>query len=229
MMLRSMLSVLVLASSSLVVGCAADTDKDASSSNVMLTGNVGGSSGAGSAKTQSYGSVSTASAGLHVTAHEVHARGIAGRNVDVTVASDGSFNVGLDRGKRWLITVDDAEGHSAIVTFGNGQNVLSVSANSNSSRVDVGGLSVIGGEARSAIQLDTRLGIEATLAGLDDVFEAANGAIIAAQKAVEEARLAAEAALKAADSALDAAEQARKAAEEAARLAAEEAARNGAP
>jgi hypothetical protein len=219
MKLRSMLSVLVLASSSFAFGCAADADgKDTTASNkVMLTGNALGSSGG--AKTQGYGAISTSSGSLHVVAHEVHARSssTAGENVDVAVASDGTFNVGLDRGKRWLITVDDAEGNSAIVTFGNGQNVLRVSADSSSSRVDVGGLHVVGGEARSSIAFDAKLGIEATLAGLDDVFEAANGAIVAAQKAVEEARLAAEEALKAADSALDAAEQARKAAEEAAR------------
>ena len=214
MTLRSTLSVLVLAFSALGIGGCADTDEaaSASSSDVTLAGNV---SGGGSVTTKTFGSVSTANGDLHVVAREVHARGAKGRTVDVGVAADGSFHVAVARGKRWLVTVDDADGSSAIVTFSNGENVLSVSANSGASRVDVGGLHMVGGEARSSIAFDGLLGVEATLAGLDDVFEAANGAVIAAREAVAEARKAAEQAQIAAGEALDSAEEARKAAEEA--------------
>jgi len=214
MTLRSTLSVLVLAFSALGIGGCADTTDEgtsSSSSDVMLAGNVSG----GSVTTKTFGSVSTTNGDLHVVAHEIHARGVKGRIVDVGVAADGSFHVAVARGKRWLITVDDADGSSAIITFSNGENVLSVSANSGASRVDVGGLHVVGGEARSSIAFDGLLGVEATLAGLDDVFEAANGAVIAAREAAEQARNAAEQARTAAGDARDSAEEARRAAEEA--------------
>jgi hypothetical protein len=90
-----------------------------------------------------------------------------------------------------------------------------VSADGSSSRVDIGGLHVVGGEASSSVALGGALGVEATLAGLDDVFEAANGAIIAAREAAEDARMAADEARKAADGARADAEAARRAAEQA--------------
>lgn len=216
MTLRSTLSTLALACMSFAVGCSANADDGSTSSRsseLTLAGNVGNGSGT---TTKSFGGITAASTGLHVTAHEVHLRGEAGRTVDVAVAADGSFHVGVERGKRWLITVDDADGHSAIVTFGNGENVLRVSADGTSSRVDIGGLQVMGGEATSSVALDAALGLEATLAGLEDVFEAANGAIIAAHEAADDARRAAEDAQRAAQSAQTDAEAARKAAEEAA-------------
>jgi hypothetical protein len=217
MTLRSTLSVLVLAVSSLAVGCAAPADSDsegtpsASSSDLTLAGNVSG----GDVATKKFGSITTANGNLHVVAHEIHVRGAKGRTVDVGVNADGSFHLAVARGKRWLVTVDDADGSSAILTFGNGHNVLSVSATGGSSRIDLGGLHVVGGEAQSSIAFDASLGVEATLAGLDDVFEGANGAIIAAREAAEEAREAADEARKAAGDALASAEEARKAAEEA--------------
>lgn len=216
MTLRSTLSILALACTSFAVGCSANADDGSTSSkssDVTLAGNVGGGSGT---TTKTFGGLTSASAGLHVIAHEVHLRGEAGRTVDVAVAADGSFHVGVERGKRWLVTVDDADGHSAIVTFANGENVLRVSQGGTSSRVDIGGLHVMGGEASSSVALDGALGIEATLAGLDDVFEAANGAVIAAQQAADDARRAAEDAQNAALNAQADAEAARKAAEEAA-------------
>jgi hypothetical protein len=215
MTLRTTLSVIALACSSFAIGCAANTDDGGSSSTgseVTLAGRVGG----GSIGAKSFGGLAASNSGLHVIAHEVHLRGGAGRSVDVAVAADGSFHVGVERGKRWLVTVEDADGHSAIVTFGNGENVLRVSATGSSSRVDIGGLDVVGGEAAASIALDARLGIEATLAGVDDVFEAANGAIIAAREAADEARQAADEARKAADSARAEADAARLAAEAAA-------------
>lgn len=215
MNLRATLSILAVACSSFAFGCASEASGDGSSesasSRMMLTGNVGG----GSVAAKTFGAISTSKGSLHVTAREVHARGAEGRTVDVVVAGDGSFTVGVERGRRWLLTVDDADGKSAIVTFGNGQNVLRVSADGSASRVDIGSLDLVGGEARASIAFDAKLGIEAALAGLDDVFEAANGAIIAAHEAAQQARQAAEAARDAAENARDAAEAARKAAEDA--------------
>lgn len=217
MTLRSTFSVLALALSSLAVGCSAgaeDGGTSPASPSVTLAGSVGGSSGG--TTTKAFGGIAASSSGLHVVAREVHLRGATGRTVGVAVAADGSFHVGLERGKRWLVTVDDAEGHSAIVTFGNGENVLRVAAAGSSSRVDIGGLDLIGGEAASSVALGAALGIEATLAGLDDVFEAADGAVLAAREAAADARKAADDARKAASSAQADAEAARRAAEQAA-------------
>lgn len=210
---RTTLSVLALACSSFAFGCASENGDDPSdsSSSMMLTGNVGG----GTVAAKTFGAVSTTTGSLHVTAHEVHARGSAGRNVEVAVGADGSFVLGVDRGRRWLLTVDDAEGKSAIVTFGSGENVLRVSAEGGTGRVDIGGLQLVGGEAQSAARLDAKLGVEAAIAGLDDVFAAANGAIVAARDAAAQARQAAEQARQAADQARSAADAARKAAEDA--------------
>ena len=213
MTLRTTLSVIALACSSFAFGCAAHTtDQGASSggSEVTLSGNVGG----GSVATKSFGGVNVApaSGALHVYAHEVHARGETGRVVDVVVASDGSFHVGVERGKRWLITVDDGSS-SASVTFANGDNVLRVSADGDAARVDMGSLELVGGEATASIALDARLGIDVALAAEGDVFEAANGAIIAAREAADEARKAADEARKAADDARAAADAARAAAD----------------
>jgi len=220
MSLRSTLSVLALACTSFAVGCSANADDGGSSSkssDVTLAGNVDGAGSGRGTTTKSFGGLAASSAGLHVVAHEIHVRGVTGRTVDVAVAADGSFHVGLERGKRWLVTVDDADGHSAIVTFGNGENILRVSADGSTSRVDIGGLHVTGGEAASSVALEAALGVEATLAGLEDVFEAADGAVIAAREAADDARKAADDARKAADGARADAEAARKAAEEAAK------------
>lgn len=219
MTLRSTFSVLVLAFSSLAVGCSASSgaDEGASSREVTVSGNVN----RGPVTTKSFAGLAAATAGanLHVWAHEIHARGATGRSIDVAVAADGSFHVGVERGKRWLVTVDDSNGGSAIITFGNGENVLSVSADGSSSRIDVGGLQIVGGEARSALALDAALGVEATLAGLDDVFESASGAIVAAREAADEARKAADAARQAGSDAQASADEARRQAEEAAKTA----------
>lgn len=218
MSFRSALSVLVLAiSSAASVGCAAEAAGDPSASSadqLVLEGNVGASA---ATTTKSFGAISTAKGQLHVTAREVHVRGTNGRSVDVDVAPDGSFRVDIARGSRWVVTVDDADGNSAMVTFGNGNNVLRVRADGSASRVNIGALELVGGQARSSIALDAALGIEATLAGIDDVFEAANGTVIAAREAAEQAREAAEQARQAAEAARDSAEAARQAAEEARR------------
>lgn len=218
MTLRSTLSVLLaLACTSLAVGCSANADDGSPSKDVTLKGNVGGSSSG--TTTKSFGGLTSATSGLHVVAHEVHLRGVIGRTVDVPVAADGSFHVGLERGKRWLVTVDDAIGHSAILTFGSGENVLRIGADAAASSLELGSLALIGGEASAAAALDAALGVEATLAGLDDVFEAADGAVIAARAAADEARKAADEARKAAGDAQAQAEAARRAAEQAAQAA----------
>lgn len=129
-------------------------------------------------------------------------------------SSDGSFRLDVARGARYVVTIDDSDGNSALVTFANGSNALAISADGDSGIVQVGDLRVEGGEAHSDVTIDGRFGLAATLAELDEVSEAANGAILEAQAAVEEAHQAAEEARKAADlateEALAAAEEAKK-------------------
>jgi hypothetical protein len=215
------LVALVLSASAAIAGCSSDADEGSNSSKVRLQGNVGGSSGSGT-KTQTFGNISTTGGSLHVSAHELHAKGApdaAGRDANVIVNGDGSFSLDVDRGARWVVTVDDAQGNSAIVTFGDGQSTIGVSADGEGGTVNIGNLKVVGGEARTDVQIDGKFGLESTLARADEVFKAANGAIIAAQEAVAEAQKAAQEALKAAEQAQNAAEEARKAAEEAAKKA----------
>jgi hypothetical protein len=207
MSLRKSVSVLGLAFSILAVGCSS-ADDDASDS-LALSGRIG----SGQARTQGWGSVSVGAGTVHVVARELHRPGSKGRKVDVIAGADGSFRLDVARGARWIVTVDGSDQNSAMVTFGDGDNVLSVSAGDGIANVDLGSISVVGGEARSEVLIDGKLGLEATIAELDEVFEDAAGAVKKALEAVEEAREAAEAARKAADDARDAAEAARKAAE----------------
>jgi hypothetical protein len=218
-----------LVSSMLVLGGCGASDDDASSTpgnQVTLRGRVGG--GGTTVTPKTFGNVSTDSGSLRVSARELHARGTHGRKVDVAVGPDGSFQVAVARGARWVVTVDDREGESAIVTFGDGESALSVAGDGGSATIDVGNVRIVGGEARSDVLLDGQFGLEATLAHLDEVFETASGAIIAAEQALAEARKAYEEAFKAAEQALSEAERARTEAERAAeeaRRAAEEARR----
>lgn len=189
------------------VACGgSDQASSEADSKVTLTGSIGG----GGVSTKGFAGIST-SAGLHVTAHEVHKRGERGRNVEVAVGSGGYFSVDLARGSRWLVTVDDAQGGSAIVSFG-GKNVIATASDGEGARVDVGSLHVVGGQAQCDVTIDGRFGLQATLAEVDDVIVAANGVILEARAAAAEAQAAAAEAQK---SALDAANAARNAADEA--------------
>lgn len=203
----------------LASGCSSTEDGTGSSNKVTLTGNINGAGSSGT-KTQTFGNVNVSNNGssLHVSARELHARNADGRNVDVAVNPDGSFRLDVSRGSRWVVTVDDAEGKSAIVTFGNGTSAISVRASGDGSNatVDVGSVHVVGGQARTSITFDGSLGLDATTIAADDVFLAANGALIAAQDAVAEAQKAAEEALAAAAQAEASAQDAAKKAEEAA-------------
>lgn len=216
------LAALTLSASAALVGCSSSDADDGDSSRVTLIGNVGGAKSSSGTKTQGFGNISTAGGSLHVSAHELHAKGAPDgttRDVNVVVNGDGSFRLNVDRGARWVVTVDDAQGNSAIVTFGDGQSAIGVSADGEGGTVNIGNLQVVGGEARTDVQIDGRFGLESTLARADEVFKAANGAIVAAQEAVAEAQKAAQEALKAAEQAQNAAEEARKAAEQAAKKA----------
>lgn len=166
--------------------------------------------------TKTFGSVNLSNGGAHVSARKLHQRGEAGGSVDVAVDGSGHFELDVARGSRYVVTVDDAEGHSALVTFANGQSALEVSADGDSAKVSVGDLEITGGTAKSDVSIDGKFGLAATQARVDEVFIAANGAILEAQKAYEEAMKAADEALKeaqiATDEALAAAEAAKKAA-----------------
>lgn len=208
---RTLSFVLVAAVSTLAVGCSS-AEEGASSSNVSLTGKVG----SGTTSTRTFGGVSASDHGLHVVARRLHRQGEAGGIVDVAVGSDGTFRLDVARGSRYVITVDAADSKSAMIAFGGGKNVIAVPAGAGAGQVDVGGVKIVGGEAYTDLAIDGKLGLSATLADLDEVFEAADGAIASAREAAAEALKAAEAARASADEALDAAERARREAEKAA-------------
>ena len=178
----SLVSFVALAFAQVACG---GSDQGSSSDKVTMTGRVGGNGVA----TQAFTGIST-SGGLHVIAHEVHKRGQEGRNVEVNVGKDGWFSVDLDRGARWMITVDDASGGSAVVSFG-GKSVIATGKDGGHAQVDIGSLHVVGGEARCDVTIDGKFDLAATLAEADEIIEAANGAVLEARAAAEEAQKAA--------------------------------------
>ncbi|MBX3187267.1 MAG: hypothetical protein KF819_09635 [Labilithrix sp.] len=205
------ISLFVAVTAALTVGCSsADSDK------VMLTGNIGSTS----TSTKSFGGVTAETSGLHVVARRVYKQGeVSTGNVDVAVSADGSFRLAVDPEARYVVTIDAPDQKSALVSWGDGKNVLAVQADGAGAQVDVGGVKIVGGEAYPDVPIDGKRGLRTTLAEIDDVFEAVDGAIANAREAADQARKAAERAREAADQARDAAEQAaedaRKAAEEA--------------
>ncbi len=208
----------LLVGSMAMTGCTAEVASgQGDASKVSLAGRIGG----GTISTRTFVGVTGSGSELKVSARELHKRGAAGRNVTVDVSGDGSFKLDVARGSRWVVTIDDAQGNSSIVKFGDGESAVSVSADqtSGTGTVDVGNVKIIGGEAATDVIIDGKFGLQSTLVELDDVFEAANGALTEAQKALEEAQKAADDARKAAEDARAAAEDARKAAEDAANAA----------
>ena len=211
----SLASLVVIASLSSLVGCTVENDSSGSSgSKITIAGNLPH----GSVETKTFGSVDVSNGGAHVSARKLHHRGEVGGSVDVAVDGSGHFELDVARGSRYVITVDDADGHSALVTFANGSSALEVSAKGDAGEVSIGDLSITGGAAQSDVTIDGKWGLAATRAEVDEIFIAANGAILEAQAAYEEAMKAAEEALKEAQLATD---EARKAADEAAKAAEE--------
>ncbi len=189
MTLHRSLAFVAVSLASLAVACGGGSDASSSSSSssaITLAGRVGG----GSTSTKTFGGVSSTSQDLHVTAHEVFKKGDHGRNVDATVAADGSWSIDVARGERWMVTIDSPDGHSAIVKLGD-KDVISVAADAKGGRVDIGDLHVVGGTATSSVVLDGTLGLDATLAAADDAILAADGAILDAEQAVAQAEKAA--------------------------------------
>ena len=185
------------------------------------TQTIHGKLGSGAVSAKSYGGISVASgtSGLHVVAREVHKRGAAGRRVDVVLDANGEFRLDVARGSRFVVMVESGQ-KSAMITLGNKNNVLSIGASGSGATLELGNIRLVGGEARSSIQLDGSTGASFGTADLDDVFEDVNGALKEAQEAVAEAEKAANEAMKDAQAAeadaQKAAEDARRAAEEAA-------------
>jgi hypothetical protein len=208
---------IAIASFVFVAGCSGSDD---AKSTQTLHGRVG--TGSGSTSTRSYGGISTANgtAGLRVVAREVHKRGAVGRAVDVALDANGEFRLDVARGARYVVLVESGA-KSAMITLGNRNNVLNVSANGGAGTVELGNLKLVGGEARSTVQIDGSSGVTFGAAELDDVFADAAGAIKDAEDAIAEAEKAAAEAIKEAEAAVadaqKAAEDARKAAEEAAK------------
>jgi hypothetical protein len=208
----------LLVGSMVVSGCSSEVDgRGEDASKVTLAGRIG----TGSVSTRAFVGVSGSGSSLHVAARELHKRGVTGRTVNVDVSGDGSFKLDVARGSRWVVTIDDSVGGSSIVKFGDGESAISVGSDrsAGTGTVDVGNIHITGGEASCDVVIDGKFGLQSTLVELDDVFQAANGALIEAKAALEEAQKAADDARKAADAARDAADDARKAAEAAANAA----------
>jgi hypothetical protein len=209
---RTLSFFVAVTAATLAVGCSSADDSD----KVMLTGRIG----SGTTSTKAFGGVSASSGGLHVVARRVHKTGeVTTGNVDVVVGADGTFRLAVDHDARYVVTVDSPDQKSALISWGNGKNVLAVAAGSSGAQVDVGGVKIMGGEAYPDVTIDGKFGLRTTLAEADDIFTAADGAIASAREAAEQARQAAEQARAAAEQARSAAEQAaedaRRAAEEA--------------
>jgi hypothetical protein len=213
MFARSSLLSVLFASTVFATGCGSSGEDAVSNRSVTLRGSVGAPSTIGT-RVVGNGKVDGS---LHVSAHELHARGQSGRNVEGTVAADGTFKLDLSRGSRWVVTVDDAEGESAIVSFGSGsQTALEVTNDGDAATVDVGSVSIDGSAAHSAVRIDGAFGLRGSLARSGEVFLDARGALIEAEKAIAEAERAVQEALAAAAAAVDAAQAAADAARRAA-------------
>jgi hypothetical protein len=206
--IRAFSLVAVVVASFAAVGCSGSDDPASSASTFALSGRIGAGTASG-VQPKGFGNVdiSNGGANVHVTGRELHKRGESGRKVEADVDGNSSFKLDVPKGSRWVFTVDDKSGNSALLQFGDGESALDIGASSQSGTVDIGNVNIEGGEARTDIVIDGKLaGVQATLANLDEVFEAADGAVVAAREAAEAAK-------KAADAARDAAEAARKAAE----------------
>ncbi len=182
-------------------------------------GGAGGGSGAGAStitgklasggsggSTRAYGGVLLGSE-LHVAAYKLHAKGERGARVDVAVDANGHFRLDVPRGARYVVNVEGADGRSAVlVTFGGAKGVLDVGV-AGGGDIDLGSLALTGGLAR-ATALGAGVGAAAAAAGVDEYFEAADGALMAARDAFDAARKATELACTDANKSIAAAQQA---------------------
>jgi hypothetical protein len=209
---------IAIASFVFVAGCSGSGDGS------EPTQTIHGKLAAGASSAKSYGGISLANgaSSLRVTAREVHKRGAIGRKADVAVDGNGEFRIDVARGSRYIVMVQSGD-KGAMVTLGDGNNVLSVSANGAGSTVELGQLQIVGGEARTSVSIDGALGVSFGAAEPDDVFEDVNGALRKAQEAIAEAEKAAQQAIREAEAAVTdakkAADEARKADETAAQSA----------
>ncbi|MBK8212552.1 MAG: hypothetical protein IPK71_02285 [Myxococcales bacterium] len=195
-----------------LAGCTAE-----SSDPVVLKGRIG--SGSSSTTTKTFGGLTGAEAGLHVTARELHKKGATGRKIDVPVAPDGTFAIDVPSGARWVLTVDGtvaAAEKSALFALAQGKSVLDASV-AKAGDVELGAVKVVGGQAIPELPIDGKAGLASALAEAEEVFESAQGAIVEARAAADEARAAAEKAQAEAEAARLAAEKAAKDAAEAAK------------
>src|SRR5688572_15564919 len=140
-LLKTLATAFLLVGSMAMTGCSTEVIREPQEdgSKVSLAGRIGG----GDVSTRSFVGVNANGSSLHVSARELHKRGATGRNVTVDVSNDGSFKLDVARGSRWVITVDDAEGGSSIVKFGDGQSAINVSAGNGTGTVDVGNVHIV--------------------------------------------------------------------------------------
>jgi hypothetical protein len=197
-----------------LAGCGGG-DGNGGSSNGNGSGSrtiVGTVPASGTTGTRDYGGVTVGrdGAGLHVAAYRLHAKGERGARVDVVTGADGRFRLDVDRGARYVVNVESADGHAALVTFGGSRGVLDIGVNGDGREINVGSLKVSGGVAPASVAIDSGSGVISAEALADEYFEAANGAIVAARDAVDAAIKATEAACSDAQRSLAAAQEACK-------------------
>ena len=174
---------------------------------------VGSVPPSGTTTSRDYGGVTVGrdGAGLHVAAYRLHAKGDHGARVDVATGADGSFRLDVERGARYVVNVESADGNNAaLVTFGGSKGVLDVGVSGDGREIEVGALKVQGGVAPSAVSIEAASGAVVSDALADEYFETVNGALIAARDAVAAAIKATQAACADAQKSLAAAQEACK-------------------
>lgn len=225
-----------------LVGCADDSDSSSNPTEQEDRQSITGQIDTGSASSESGGlktKTVTVSGDLHVVAHRLGTKDRAGGDVDAVVAADGSFDLSLSRGARYVFELE--RGHESVAYFGwnargsaEKTTILGIaSTTKGKAAVSLGRVKVVGNGAVPEISLAESFD-ENDTTGIDlsaTYFLSAKGALITASEALTEAAAALEEASVALEQASEQireageqADEAAKQAEDAARIAREAAA-----
>lgn len=227
-----------------LVGCADDHDPSTSPASEdrqtikgqLDTGSPASPNGGLTTKT-----VTVTNGDLHVVAHRLGTKDHAGDDIDAVVAADGSFDLSLARGARYVFEIE--RGHESVAYIGwnargsaEKTTVLGIATTTKGkAAVSLGHVKVVGNGAVPEVSLSESFD-DSDTTGIDlgaTYFVSARGALITASEALAEAsealQQASEALQQASEQVRAAGQQADEAAqraEEAARLAEEAAARH---
>ena len=226
-------SALSLFATVALVGCADDGDRSSSTKEPEDKQTITGQLDTGSSpKSGLTTKTVTATADLHVVAHRLGTKDHAGGDVDAIVAADGSFDLALARGARYVFEIE--RGSESVAYFGwsargsaEKTTVLGIaSTTKGKAAVSLGHVKVVGNGAVPEVSLSESFD-ENDTTGIDltaTYFLSAHGALITASEALQEAS---EALQQASEALQEASEQIREAGEQVneAQQQAEEAAR----